>query len=149
MEVVYDLNSLKMRIQFLEKNRIYQREAITDEANAIVESLKPANIFRNFIHSVQGSSELKSDILHGLIGLGTGLLTNKLLLSSFHGPIKRILAVVVQAGITNVAVKYPDEIKAKSISFLTRMLQAIKFKTESNSDAHPIMDAPRRQDFTE
>ena len=134
MEVVTDLKSLKMRIEFLEKNRVYQKEAIIDEAHSFMESLKPANLFRSLLHSVQTSSELKSDILHGLVGVGTGFLTNKMLLSSFHGPLKNILATVVQAGITNVAVKYPDEIKAKSISFLTRMLQAIKFKSDSDID---------------
>ncbi len=132
MEVVTDLKSLKMRIEFLEKNRVYQKEAIINEAHAFADSLKPANLFRKLLRSVQESSEMKSDILHGLVGLGTGFLTNKMLLSSFNGPFKKILATVVQAGITNVAVKYPDEIKAKGISFLTRMLQAIKFKSDND-----------------
>jgi hypothetical protein len=141
MEVVTDLKSLKMRIQFLEKNRVYQKEAIQEDVHSFVESIKPANIFRNLLHSVQESSELKSDIIHGLIGVGTGFLTNKMLLNSFHGPLKKIMSVVVQAGITNVAVKYPDEIKARSISFLTRMLQAMKFKTDN--------DIERQQDAGE
>ncbi|HEY0092478.1 MAG TPA: hypothetical protein VGB43_08330 [Flavobacterium sp.] len=134
MEVVTDLKSLKMRIEFLQKNRVYQKETILEETHAIIDSLKPANIFRSFLHTAQGSSELKSDIMHGIIGLGTGMLTNKLLLNSFNGPLKKLLAIVVQAGITNVAVKYPEEIKAKGISFLTRMLQAIKFKSDSDQN---------------
>ena len=134
MEVVTDYKSLKMRIEFLEKNRVYQKERIIDEVHGFTESLKPANIFRNFLHSMQGSSELKSDIIHGVIGLGTGFLTNQMLLNSFHGPVKKIMSVILQAGITNAAVKYPEEIKAKGISFLTRILQAMKLKTDHYHD---------------
>ena len=129
MEVVTDYKSLKMRIEFLEKNRIYQKEKIAEDAHNFVQSLKPANLIRSFLHSMQGPSELRSDILHAVIGLGTGFVTNKLLLSSFHGPLKKIIATLLQAGITNAAVKYPEKIKAKGISLMMDVLQGMKFKS--------------------
>lgn len=132
MDKVTDLSSLNARISFLEQKRDYDKEVIVSTFHEFLESLKPANMLRHLITSIRESHEMKTDIMHGLVGLGTGFLTNKLLLSSFHGPIKRIIATVIQAGITNAAVKYPEQIKEKSISVLTRILQAMKFKTDDD-----------------
>ena len=130
MAAITDISSLKKRIAELEQQRDEEKKEIKDEVTGLLENLKPSNLATALLHSVRTSPELRSDIMHGIVGLGTGFLTNKLLLSKFHGPLKSIIATVVQAGITNAAIKYPDEIKSKVIGFATKFLQAIKFKTE-------------------
>ncbi|HLA54487.1 MAG TPA: hypothetical protein VK623_00155 [Flavobacterium sp.] len=130
MEAITDLAGLKTRIAYLEQKRENEKDAISEEINHLVESLKPINLIKGLFNSVKKSPDLKSDILHGLIGLGTGFVTNKLLLGKLHGPLKGILGTVLQAGITNAAIRYPDAIKEKGISVLTKFLQSIKFKPD-------------------
>ncbi|MBF6608493.1 MAG: hypothetical protein ITG00_07115, partial [Flavobacterium sp.] len=119
MEVINNSVSLTKQIQLLEARQAAEKQAITDEVHKLVDSLKPGNLLSHAVDSVKNSPGLQADIMRGALGLGTGFLTNKVLLSSFHGPFKRLLATVIQAGITNVAVKYPDTIKEKSIGFVT------------------------------
>src|SRR5690606_23419092 len=106
------------------------------EVSSFLTSLKPANLLKSAIQSVKQNPDLKSDIMHGIVGLGTGFLTNKILLGSLHGPFKKILATFVQAAVTNAAVKYPETIKNKGISFLTKILQSIKFKSDNIDQQH-------------
>ncbi len=131
METITDLASLNTRIAFLEQKRETEKEAITSEFHNLVESLKPVNLIKSLFHSVKESPDLKSDIFHGLLGLGTGFLTNKLLLGKMHGPIKKILGTMLQFGITKAAVNYPETIKTKGLSFLAKMLNGMKIKSGS------------------
>lgn len=134
METISNVSGLKQRIAFLEQKRNYEKDEIASEFTELKESLRPANLIKNFIKSIKKSPEVKADLIHGAVGLATGFLTNKMLLSQFHGPWKRIIALLVQAGIVNVAVKYPDTIKSKVISVLTGFLKSIRLKT---SDSQP------------
>ena len=136
MQTLSNVENLAKRIQYLEQKSAIEKDAISSEISNFVVSLKPINIFRSFIHSVKKSPDIKDDILHGIVGLGTGFLTNKLLLGSLHGPLKKVLSVVFQAGITNAAVKYPEAIKEKGLSLLTRFLHSIKIKSDSVDSQH-------------
>ncbi len=142
MEAINNVGDLKRRIAFLEQKQNFEKDAIVSEFEELKERIKPANLLRSFIGSIRNSPEVKADILHGAVGLVTGFLTNKMLLSKFHGPWKRIIALLVQAGIVNVAVKYPDAIKSKVISVISGFLQSIKFKTR---DAETIAATDRLQ----
>ncbi len=136
MQTISNVTNLAKRIEYLEQKSAIEKEAITQEVSDFMVSLKPINLLKSFIQSVKKSPDVKSDILHGLVGLGTGFLTNKILLGSLHGPLKKILGLVLQAGITNAAVKYPETIKAKGISLLTSFLHAIKIKSNSVRQQH-------------
>jgi hypothetical protein len=128
METITDRSTLKKRIAFLEQRREDEKHSISNEFAALKESLRPANLIRKLFHSVKESPDIKTDIMHGLLGLGTGFLTNKFLLGKLHGPFKKILATVLQAGITNAAVKYPEAIKEKGLSLLAKFFKAIRIK---------------------
>ncbi|HEY0046079.1 MAG TPA: hypothetical protein VGB44_05125 [Flavobacterium sp.] len=134
MEVIKDRASLKHQIALLELKQQEEKQAISDEVSHFIDDLKPKNMFSHLVGSVKGSPDLQADLLRGVVGLGTGFLTNQVLLSSFHGPFKRLVATAIQAGITSFAVKYPDTIKEKSIGFITNLLQSLKFKSDPDID---------------
>ena len=138
MQTPSNIDNLAKRIEYLEQKSAIEKEAISTEVSDFVQSLKPINILKSVIHSVKKSPDMKADILHGLVGLGTGFLTNKILLGSLHGPLKKILSVVFQAGITNAAVKYPEAIKEKGLSLLTKFLHSIKIKSDSVDEQHIV-----------
>lgn len=125
---ISDVASLKQRIAYLDQKRQQEKAQIVNEFSVLSEKLKPANIIRSIFSSMRQSSELKDDLIHGAVGLGTGFLTNKVLLGSLNGPLKKILGLVIQAGITNAAVKYPETIKEKGLGLVAKFLKSIKFK---------------------
>lgn len=130
MGTITDLPGLKREIAILENKRDMEKDAISQEVSQFVESLKPINLIKGLFTSVKNSPDLKADILHGAVGLGTGFLTNKLLLGSLHGPLKKVLATVVQGFMTKAAISYPETIKDTGISLLTKFLKSIRINTE-------------------
>lgn len=140
MSSINDLKSLDERIAFLEMRRNAEKDAIAAEVNAFKEKLKPANLLRSTFRSVQQSPELKSDLLHGAIGLATGFVTNKVVLGKLHGPWKALLSVLIQAGFVNVAVKQTDTIKSAVLSGLVRFLKAIRLKDPDQAEGQAISE---------
>ena len=96
--------------------------------------MKPINILRSVVKSVRDSPETKEDIIHGVVGLGTGFLANKVLLGSLHGPLKKILGFVMQSAITSATVKYPEVIKNKGVDLVKNFLNAIKIKKDEDEN---------------
>lgn len=125
---IIDHLTLSQAIAVLEIRQKEEKLLIKEEATEFVESLKPVNILRSVVRSVKDSPETKEDIIHGIVGLGTGFLANKVLLGSLHGPLKKILGFVMQAAITNISVKYPEVIKNRGLDIFKNFLQAIKIK---------------------
>lgn len=134
MEKITDCTSLTSRIAFLESKRETEKQAIADEFHNLLDSLKPVNLLKKLFHSVKESPDLKSDIMHGIVGMGTGFLTNKLLLGKMHGPMKKILGTLLQFGITKAAVQYPETIKTKGLSILSNLLHAMKIKPDIHQE---------------
>lgn len=128
---ITSMNSLEERIAFLEMRKKLEMQQIDAEIDAFKESLKPSNLIRSTFRSVRQSPEIKNDLLHGAIGLATGFLANKVLLSKLHGPWKTIASLLIQAGFVNVAVKYPNDIKEKVISTLGRFLRSLKVNNDT------------------
>lgn len=128
MEKITDLTSLDTQIAMLEQRQENEKAAIESEFHNLMESLKPANLIKSMFRSVKESPDLKSDLLHGAIGLGTGFLTNKLLLGKIHGPIKMILSALLPTVITKAAVQNTDDIKEKGLSLLAKALRSLKIK---------------------
>jgi hypothetical protein len=128
MGTITDIASLKKQIALLEQKRDDEKHAITAEFHNLLESLKPVNLLKSLFRSVKESSDLKSDLLHGAIGMATGFVTNKLLLGKINGPFKALFGTLLQAGITKAAVSYPETIKTKGLSFLINILNSLKIR---------------------
>lgn len=131
---IIDQLTLSQAIAVLEIRQQEEKILIKTEATEFVDSLKPINILRSVVKSVRDSPETKEDIIHGVVGLGTGFLANKVLLGSLHGPLKKIVGFVMQAAITNATVKYPEVIKNKGIDIFKNFLQAIKIKPDQKDE---------------
>ena len=125
---IIDQLTLSQAIAVLEIRQQEEKLLIKEESTQFVESLKPINILRSIVRSVKDSPETKEDIIHGVVGLGTGFLANKVLLGSLQGPLKKILGFLMQSAITSATVKYPEVIKNKGIDIFRNFLQAIKIK---------------------
>lgn len=130
MGLITNIATLDGRIAALEAERNAKKEAMADELHDMVESLRPMNLIKSLFRSVKESPDLKADLMHAALGMGTGFLTNKLLLGRLHGPLKTLLGGLLQAGLTKAAVSYPEEIKSKGLSALAGFLQKLKIKPD-------------------
>jgi len=132
MQTLNSLQTLEVHIASLEHKQKEQKEAITAEVHDFMESLKPANMLRKLFRSVNESPDLKADMLKGAIGLGTGFLTNKLLLGKINGPFKAILATILPAVMTKAAVEVPEKLKENGLSFLSKTLRSMKIQSSED-----------------
>jgi hypothetical protein len=132
MQTLNSLQTLEVHIASLERQQKEKKEAITAEFQGFMESIKPANMLRKLFRSVNDSPDLKADMLKGAIGLGTGFLTNKLLLGKINGPFKAILATILPAVMTKAAVDVPEKIKENGLSFLAKTLRSMKIQSSED-----------------
>ncbi len=133
---IADVSTLELKIRELEGRRNAELQEIKGEFRLMKEKLKPGNLLRSAIASFNSSTDLKRDVKNGLMGLGAGFVTNKLFLSSFKGPLKKVVAVVVEAAMANLALKYPETIKNTGISMLTRFLKSIRLPEKEINSQH-------------
>lgn len=131
---IIDQKTLSQAIAVLEIRQTQEKFLIKEEVSEFVDSVKPINILRSVVKSVRDSPETKEDIIHGVVGLGTGFLANKVLLGSLHGPLKKILGFVMQSAITSATVKYPEVIKNKGVDLVKNFLNAIKIKKDEDEN---------------
>ena len=131
---IIDQLTLSQAIAVLEIRQTQEKFLIKVEVSEFVDSVKPINILRSVVKSVRDSPETKEDIIHGVVGLGTGFLANKVLLGSLHGPLKKILGFVMQSAITSATVKYPEVIKNKGVDLVKNFLNAIKIKKDEDEN---------------
>ena len=133
---ISDVSSLELRIRELESKRDGEMQEIKSEVRLMKEKLKPGNLVRSLVNSFKSSPDLKNDVTNGLMGLGAGFLTNKILLGSLKGPLKKVIAIVVEAAMANAAVRYPETIKNKGISLLTNFLRSIRLNDKEIDTQH-------------
>ncbi len=133
---IADVSSLELKIRELEGRREAELQEIKGEFRLMKEKLKPGNLIRSAIGSFNSSPDLKRDVKNGLMGIGAGFLTNKLFLGSVKGPLKKVIGIVVEAAMANVALKYPETIKNTGISMLTKFLKSIRLPEKEIESQH-------------
>ncbi len=133
---IQDVSSLDLRILELEGRQAAEMQEIKAEFRLAKERLKPGNLIRMAISSLNSSPEIKNDIKNGLMGLGAGFLTNKLFLGSVKGPLKKLIGIGVEAAMANLALRYPETIKNTGISMITKFLKSIRLKDRDIDTQH-------------
>jgi hypothetical protein len=109
LEMIANTSDLEVAIKRLERKRALMEEDLKDHVHTILESLKPANILKHTIHEVQGSTELKHNLLRVALGLGAGYFSRKLIIGKSAGLVKKALGTALQYGITNFVAKKNDK----------------------------------------
>jgi hypothetical protein len=69
---------LKEAISLLEHKKAMELNSLKKEAHHVVENLKPLNIFKNALHDVQSSADVKNDLVNDALDLATAYLMNKI-----------------------------------------------------------------------
>ncbi len=122
MQNISSSRELKDAIRQLEEKQAVNGQLLKEQFLIIVESIKPVNLIRSTIKDVTSSPDLISNILSTTLGLTAGYLTNKTLVRSTGGALKKLLGTVLQFGVTSVFVRNPDAVKSIGQSIIQRFL---------------------------
>jgi len=127
----YDLEKV---IAELEIKAEVQRKDIEETFAVVSENLKPLNLVRNGVRSVF-SPEHREDLVNALIGLGTGMLSRKLLLGRAKGIFGKTAGKAVEWGIAGLVSNNAEKIKEKAGTLIDKIF---KKKRSSNHVPGPI-----------
>jgi len=113
MENITSATELKNVIQRLEIEQAIDGQLLKEQFYFAFDSLKPVNILRNTLYEITSSPHLMDSILGTAVGLASGYVSRKIVMIGASGNIiRKLLASVMQLGVTNVVSQNPDTIKS-------------------------------------
>jgi hypothetical protein len=119
---------LEKAIAELELKVEAQKKDIERTFSVVTENLKPLNLVRTGVRSVF-SPEHREDLVNALIGLGTGILSRKLLLGRAKGIFGKTAGKAVEWGIAGLVSNNAEKIKEKAGALIDKIFRK---KTGSN-----------------
>ncbi len=127
-------DELEKAIAELELKAAAQKREIETTFNAVTENLKPLNLVRNGVRSVF-SPEHREDLVNALIGMGTGIVSRKLLLGRARGFFGKTAGKAVEWGIAGLVSNNAEKIKEKAGTLIDKIF---KKKRSSNHLPGPV-----------
>jgi hypothetical protein len=121
-------DDLEKAIAELELKAADQKREMEETFTVVTENLKPLNIVRNSVRSVF-SPEHREDLVNALIGLGTGIVSRKLLLGRAKGLFSKTAGKAVEWGIAGLVSNNAEKIKEKAGAIIDKIFRK---KTGSN-----------------
>lgn len=103
---------LKERIAFLEDRQRREIAMLKDQVIDTYESLQPINLLRDNLEKITSQSDLKNNILEGMIGVAAGYVSKKILVGSSQNPVRKIIGTLFQIGVTTFVAQNSGKIKA-------------------------------------
>lgn len=105
MKKINNAGELKNAILELEAKKIVSEEAMKRQFHETLETFKPSNLLKNTLSEVTASPQFKHNLLNLAVGLGAGLITNKIAVGRKAGLLARTVGTALQFGITSLIVK--------------------------------------------
>ncbi len=120
MRTKNETDALRESILLLENQQRLDLILLKSQVHETFESLRPINLIKSTISEVSASSDLKHGLLQNGIGLVTGYLSRKVLLGSSHNPVVGFLGSLFQFAIGNVVAKHSDTVIEKGENLLRK-----------------------------
>lgn len=92
---------LQSAIADLKLREAAEKEALMEQWQDTVESLKPGNLIRSAMNKITGG-KLSGNVMDAAIGVGAGLLTKKIVIGRSGNIFKKILGNVIEVGVANL-----------------------------------------------
>lgn len=121
MKQINSATDLREAIDELERKRISQEWEIKDEYLGLLESLRPSNLVRQAFQDVFSSPSARNNLIGSAIGLGSGLLSRKLLVGRSSNAIRKTIGSIVQFGVAGLIAKNAEKIKARGAELIGRI----------------------------
>jgi hypothetical protein len=133
---VTNADELAQAISQLEIKAEAQRKDIEQTFKRVSENLKPLNLIKNGMRSVF-TEENRGDLLNALFGLGTGILSRKLLLGRAKGLLGKSMGKAVEWGIAGFVANNAEKVKEKAGLLIDKIFRK-KHPQSANSNNQPL-----------
>lgn len=121
-KLIRNSEELAEAIAVLELKAAAQKREIEEAFHVVSEELKPLNLVKHGFRSVF-SGENKADLLNALIGLGSGLLSRKLILGKTNSFVGKTVGKAIQWGMAGLVSKHAENIKEKAGEIIDRLFR--------------------------
>ena len=126
MSKVNPNDSLNSSISLLEQKRQRDFLDLKQQLRLTGESMKPANLLKGAVRDIVGSPQMKSILIKAAVGLALGIITKKLITHQQHNNKKQILGNALQYGISFLASKRNNFLKAAGIYAANQLIETIR-----------------------
>ena len=101
MKTINHKDAIQQKIDFLKDKQAEDLIILKNQYFYTIESLKPINIIKTAAQEFIASPNLKSNLINGVIGIGTQYLSKNLLNENSSNPVKRVLGRVFKFALKN------------------------------------------------
>jgi hypothetical protein len=121
-KTITNSEELEEAIAALELKAEAQKREIAEAFSVVSVNLQPLNLVKNGFRSVF-SGEHKGELLNALIGLGSGLLSRKLILGKTNGFVGKTVGKAIQWGMAGLVSQNAEKIKEKAGGIIDRLFK--------------------------
>jgi hypothetical protein len=119
---VSNAEELAQAISELEIKATAQQKDLEETYKRVSNNLKPVNLIKNGIRSVF-TEEHRGDIINAIFGLGTGMLSRKLLLGRTKGLLGKSMGKAVEWGIAGLVTNNAEKVKEKAAFWIDKIFK--------------------------
>ena len=112
MQKINSAAALREAIVQLEIAHTEEGKMLKRQFHLASESIKPINLIKNAFKGTVASPDLKDNILNTSVSLAVGYVSKLLFVNVSHSPIRKLLGIALQFGITKLVEKNPEAVKS-------------------------------------
>jgi hypothetical protein len=109
MQKITSVDGLKHAIQLLEIEQEKKGRLLKDQLIITYNSLRPVNIIRKTLKDIFTPSGMVENMSGSAIGATSGYLLKRYLIGSSESKLRRLIASIIQFGITSTAARFSDQ----------------------------------------
>jgi len=122
---------LRDSINQLEIQQAREGEELKAQFKATYESLKLVNLVKSSLKEVTESVEIKNSLFESIISVVSGYVSRKLMVSKKSNPFAKIVALVVQMGVTKLVANNAEVIRMYVTELIEKFLHPKEEATEA------------------
>jgi hypothetical protein len=126
--------SLQEAISILEIQQAEEGRLLKEHLVVVYDMLKPINLVKNAFNEIASAIENRKGLINSLIGILTGYLTQRIIIGSKPGLIKKLTGVLLNYGVAAMISKYAETVKMMGLHLLSQLLGQ---KSIENSESAP------------
>ncbi|WP_284653053.1 hypothetical protein [Flavobacterium terrisoli] len=126
MKTISETEALDELIIATQQQAAHELELLKEQFHAAYDSLKPINLIKNALHDLTKSPDIKDDMMSNAIGIGSGMLSKKLLTGDSNNPVRKVLGTLAEFAVANLVSKYTGGISVIAGNLLKGFLNKKK-----------------------
>ena len=109
MQKITSVDGLKHAIQLLEIEQAEKGRLFKDQLTITYNNLRPVNVIRKTLKDIFSPSGLVENMSGTAIGAASGYLLKRYFIGSSESKLKKLIASIIQLGITSAASRFSDQ----------------------------------------